>query len=123
MIDKSFKLKRVFDSGNAIDLLVELSEHFGLHRYGIKNCIYLPQVRSNELVIPDNSKKINYFCIYLQGSDYFFEYKFNICRAHNCKIWSEYTVSYLYELIESFIVKLKESKVDEQLDNINSDFV
>ena len=122
MIDKSFKLKRVFDSGNAIDLLVELSEHFGLHRYGIKNCIYLPQVRSNEIVIP-NDKKVNYFCIYLQGSDYYFEYKFNLCRAHNCKIWGENTVSYLYELIESFIVRLKESKVDEQLDNINSDFV
>ena len=77
MIDKSFKLSKVIDNANAIILLEEIGNYFGLNAYGLHGDYYLPQIRSNKIIKPKDITQ-NYFCIYFRNHNFYYEYKLDI---------------------------------------------
>ena len=120
MIDGKAILKDISPSNELTkQLLLQLSDLFGLYHFGITNMfMHDTQIRSADLGETD---PVNYFKIYASAHSFYYEYNFGKGQYGN-KIDENSTVDELTNLIGGFVLKFKTNKMNEELKTIKEDF-
>lgn len=121
MIEGTTKLKDISISNDLTkELLLQLSDRFGLYHYGVTNMFaHRTQVRNNDI---NDTQSNNYFIVYASAHQFYYDYLFCMDKQSMIKIDGEKTVDDLYKLIGEFICKSKTLKMHEELTNISKDF-
>lgn len=121
MIEGTTKLKDISISNDLTkELLLQLSDRFGLYHYGVTNMFaHQTQVRNNDI---NDTQSHNYFIVYASANQFYYDYLFCMDKQSMIKIDGEKTVDDLYKLIGEFICKSKTLKMHEELTNISKDF-
>ena len=121
MIEGTTKLKDISISNDLTkELLLQLSDRFGLYHYGVTNMFaHQTQVRNNDI---NDTQSHNYFIVYASAHQFYYDYKFGFNEKFMIDIDGEKTVDDLYKLIGEFICKSKTLKMHEELTNISKDF-
>ena len=120
MIDGKAILKDISPSNDLTrQLLLQLSDLFGLYHFGITNMfLHDTQIRSDDL---NETNPLNFFRVYASAHVFYYEYNFGDGH-HSNKIEESCTVDELTNMIGEFVLKYKTNKMNFELHTIKEDF-
>lgn len=101
------------------ELLLQLSERFGLYHYGITDkFMYQTQIRSYS--IKETNPK-NHFIVYASGHRFYYQTNFG-CVVDSRAIDEYTTVDELSNMISEFVLRQKQHQMSNDLNSIKEDF-
>lgn len=120
MIDGKAILKDISHSNDLTkQLLLQLSELFGLYHFGITNMfLHDTQIRCDDL---NKTDPLNYFRVYASAHVFYYDYNFGNGQYIN-KIDENITVDELTNMIGEFVLKYKTNKMNFELHTIKEEF-